>query len=397
MATITCQLLSHSNGNPLQQLYTGFSQLQRRGIVRVAQTIVRRDFRSAHAPQHLRYARYAQLHVVVDGRLQLHYDVHDSREIDGEHLERSDCYFKRSYCSAYLEGLGEKARKVHPLGLNYLVYADEPDRAALQRGIFLPDPENGKLRALLRATGLGGRLMYSPRFSALQALPDFDAPPRILFMTGVWDPHDDPQRAQDKIEERIRINEMRAACVRLLRREFGSRFQGGLIHSEFARRHYPDALLPDNSQSASRHYFELLRKHPVCVATSGLHGSIGWKFAEYVAFAKAIVSEKLNYEVPGGLAPGVNYLEFQSAEDCVTQATRLLGDRSLRHALMDANARYYQSHLRPDVLVLNTLLVALLHADRAVGADGHRPRVDAHGPDAVGLAGARRGRAAADV
>lgn len=26
---------------------------------------------------------------------------------------------------------------------------------------------------------------------------------------------------------------------------------------------------------------------------------------------------------------------------------------------MDANARYYQSHLRPDMLVLNTILAAL--------------------------------------
>lgn len=355
MPTLTCRLLSHSNCTPLQQLYTGFSLLQRSGIVALEQTIVRQDIRNARAAQHLRYARYAHLRVVINGRLKVHYDVHDSREIDEEYLDSSDCYFKRSYCPSYLEGLGKNRHKVRPFGLNYLVYPDSADRFALQRGVFLPDPEKGKLKEMLRAGGL----VFSPTVSSLQALPDHDTPSKILFMTGVWDPHDDPERAQDKIEERIRINETRAGCVRLLRREFGSSFYGGLIHSDFARKNYRNALLPDNSLSASRDYFGILKSHPICVATSGLHGSIGWKFAEYVACAKAILSEKLNYEVPGGLAPGVNYAEFHSPEDCVTQATRLLCDRQFRNSLMTSNARYYRSHLRPDALVLNTILTAL--------------------------------------
>lgn len=359
MPAIACQLFSHSNCAPLQQLYTGFSLLQRSGIVKIGQNIVRQGIRNDHAAQHLRYARYAHLRAVIDGRLRLHYDVHDSREIDEEYLATSDCYFKRSFSSSYLNGLGKDRHKMRPLGLNYLVYPDSSDRFALQRGIFLPDPEKGKLKEVLRATGLGRRLMFSPTVSSLQSLPDTNAPSRILFMTGVWDPHDDPERAHDKIEERIRINETRAGCVRLLRREFGSNFYGGLIHSEFARKNYRDALLPDNSLSASRNYFDILRRYPICVATSGLHGSIGWKFAEYVACAKAILSERLNYEVPGGLAQGVNYVEFHSAEDCVTQATRLFCDRQLRNSLMTGNAGYYQSHLRPDALVLKTILTAL--------------------------------------
>jgi len=359
MPTITCQLCSHSNCTPLQQLYTGFRLLHRRGIIKLEQTIVREEIRNAHAPQHVQYARYAHLRVVVNKRVNVHYDVHDSREIDEEYLDKSDFYFKRSYSSSYLNGLGKNRNKVRPLGLNYLVYPDSSDRFALPR-VFMPDPEKKeKLREVLRATGLARRLRFSRTVSALQALPDHDAPSRILFMTGVWDPHDEPERAQHKIDERIWINETRARCIALLRREFGDRFYGGLIHSEFARRNYPDALLPDNSQTESRPYFDLLKRHPICLATTGLHGSIGWKFAEYVAFARAIVSEKLNFEVPGRLAPGVNYLEFQSPEDCVTQASRLFSDRQLRNSLMDANARYYQSHLRPDMLVLNTILAAL--------------------------------------
>jgi hypothetical protein len=95
------------------------------------------------------------------------------------------------------------------------------------------------------------------------------------------------------------------------------------------------------------------------VATTGLHGSTGWKFAEYIAFSKAIVSEELNYEVPGKLEHGKNYLAFNSPEDCVNQVRLLFSDHHLRNSIMANNALYYLSFLRPDVLVVNTILTAL--------------------------------------
>jgi hypothetical protein len=96
----------------------------------------------------------------------------------------------------------------------------------------------------------------------------------------------------------------------------------------------------------------------ICVATTGLHGSIGGKFAEYVCLSKAILSEKLQYAVPGDLREGRNYLEFTTADECVEQAWRLFSDRALRNRLMCNNARYYNAWLRPDMLILNSLLTA---------------------------------------
>jgi hypothetical protein len=95
------------------------------------------------------------------------------------------------------------------------------------------------------------------------------------------------------------------------------------------------------------------------VATTGLHGSTGWKLAEYVAFAKAIVSERLVYEVPGAFAPGRNYIEFTSPEECLNGAVRLIEDGALRQQLMQNNAAYYRDYLRPDALVRNALQTAL--------------------------------------
>jgi hypothetical protein len=103
-----------------------------------------------------------------------------------------------------------------------------------------------------------------------------------------------------------------------------------------------------------------MRSHPICVATTGLHGSIGWKLAEYVAFSKAIVTEKLHYSVTGDFGPNRNYLEFASPEDCAAAAVRLVEDRDLREALMLNNAAYYRAYVRPDALVANALARARL-------------------------------------
>jgi hypothetical protein len=102
-----------------------------------------------------------------------------------------------------------------------------------------------------------------------------------------------------------------------------------------------------------------LRSHPICVATTGLHGSIGWKLGEYVAFSKAIVSEKLVFGVPGDFAPEKHYIEFSSPEGCVEAAVRLVENRDLRARLMSNNAAYYRKYVRPDSLINNALTVAL--------------------------------------
>ena len=106
-------------------------------------------------------------------------------------------------------------------------------------------------------------------------------------------------------------------------------------------------------------YLRLLRSHPICVASTGLHGSTGWKLAEYVAFSKAILSEQLVYEVPGGFAPGANYLEFSSPEECLNAAVRLIEDADLRQRIMRNNAGYYRQYLHPAALLKNALTKAL--------------------------------------
>ncbi len=355
---ITCQLLSHSNGPHVQQAYAGFLMLRRRGLIDLEQRFSGEQIIYPSRVRYLRDARRAHLSVLVNG-LRLHYDAHDSWEIDEPFLEAADLYFKRSFSPVHLRQLAARD-KVYPLGLYYNVYPDGLDWRGLRRSFAFLDRTNW--RQLARPLDPLNQLGFTPRVSIMEALPHHalsDEPPKVLFMARTWDPYDVPDRSPAKVAEFHEVNETRAACIRALKEAFGERFYGGFAHKPYAQKHYPDALMPDPSVATKGNYLKLLQGYPVCIATTGLLGSIGGKLGEYVASSKAIVTEKLNYGVLGGFSEGQNYLSFETPEQCVAQVQRLFEDDALRREIMANNARYYQGYLRPDALILNTLLTAL--------------------------------------
>jgi hypothetical protein len=174
-------------------------------------------------------------------------------------------------------------------------------------------------------------------------------------MAKAWDPREVAGDSAAKAAECVAMNELRAECIAQLQARLGARFHGGFQHNEFAARHYPRLLLHDNLLSAKRAYLRLLRDFPICIATGGLHGSIGWKLAEYVAFSKAIVSERLGYQLPGRFEPSSHYLEFSTPAQCVEQALTLMEQPSLRRALMNSNWEYFNGYVRPDAVVARAL------------------------------------------
>lgn len=360
MSKISCELLSKSNMPHLQQIYTGFSILHDAGIIRLNQKVVRENLFDETKPPHLRDARENHLKVVINREITVYYDTHDGFEIDAEEAAQTDFYFKRSYSPGFISSLPERS-KIFPLGLNYLVYGAGRDPFLLARhALFrsLRDKADVFVRALKLEPYLLNRI-DTPRLDKMHLPPDLGTEPRVLFMARAWNPSISPDaEIRGQIES---INEMRADCVRRLKKEFKSRFFGGLAHDEYAREKFPDCLLPDGSLARQRIYLQTLREFPVCVATTGLLGSIGWKLAEYVAFSKAIVSEPLNYTIPGDFQKEKNYLEFDSSEQCVASVARLFDDSELRNQMMQNNDRYYNAYLKPDTLVLNTLSIALGH------------------------------------
>jgi len=354
---ITCEIFAHSDSIHLQQLYTGFSALHKKGIIQLNQTTVKRDTIDEDAPPHLRDAKRSHLKVLLDRQYILYYDTHDSFEIDAGILATVDVYFKRSYLEHAIGQL-ELKHRVFPLGLNYLVYRDGIDafamrRAALHKGL-------GRFRVLMRSVGIDYLVCptrYTARVNRLESYPALTLPAKVLFMTRVYDPKEAGSR--DKADEWELVNIMRANCISLLKKEFGEKFLGGLSHDDYSRSKWADCLLADHRLANKSRYLKLLMEFPICVASTGLHGSTGWKLGEYVSQSKAIVTEPLMYSVPGRFEADRNYLEFSTPESCVECVTRLFTDYQLRCQLMMNNFRYYHSYVRPDSLVLNTLALAM--------------------------------------
>jgi hypothetical protein len=357
VSAIPCRLLYQSTSPHLQQLYTGFLLLHQSGFIRLSQKARTKSDYGVDSP-HLREAGHAHLDAVL-GDVRVHFDTHDAVEIALPELDACDFYFKRSYSAALAAKLPAELRnKLRPLGLNYRVLPDGVDTFALRRSLSLNGLSSTTLGEWAQALDIHNRLRFRPRLAQMRAPPDITTAPRVLFLVSAYDPYDDPDRSAEKVEDRVLINESRARCIRLLRAALGDRFLGGFSRTRFTVERYGDLVVPSEA-TAQENYLLTLKAFPICVATTGLHGSIGWKFAEYVAFAKAIVSERLCYEVPGPFGADRNYLEFASPEQCTERVMQLVEDAGLRQELMCNNAEYYEACLRPDHLVRNALTEAL--------------------------------------
>lgn len=284
---------------------------------------------------------------------KLFYDVWDGYQdpVDMKQgLQYCDFYFKRSFSVERNQQMfPDDCHRMYPLGFNYYVThpkntADEPLWKAFLRSL------KGKTPA---------RYFVPKVFEG-----DGDAPccnpPKILFLTQLWEREawleGDPAN-----DEREAISNTRIEIIRALRREYGDSFIGGISNTSLSRRLAPDLIVP-RVLTERRRYLQMVHSSDICIGSMGLHGSIGWKTGEYVAAAKAIVHEKMNYSVTGDFREGVNYLSFRTAEECVEAVAKLVESPQRIQEMKRANAAYYQRCLRPDMLVKNTLEVV----DRAL-------------------------------
>ena len=281
------------------------------------------------------------------------FDTSDFGEIKADLINGVDAYFKRSF-PLHQDFPASLRTKFFPLGLTYCVYPKKPDSFEFKRS-FLEKKIKEKFKHLLKTSVhlLGSKNPLRFRFNITNCShpPEPNLSPAIIFMCRLWDPLETKPKYRQQREE---INLMRVNCIRGLKREFGKRFMGGLSHNEYTIKNFPDCLITDPQLTQFGNYVRLMQNFPIGVATTGLHESIGWKFAEYVAFSKAIVSEKLEYFVPE-LNDGSNYLGFTNVEECIHQTTLLMENKEKREAMMEANYQHYQQYGRPDLLVWNAI------------------------------------------
>ena len=266
-------------------------------------------------------------------------------------LDRCDLLYKRSFHAPMNACLthSEKIRKTPP---NCLITV-KGSRAHCP----VPcDPRREKLKKMVRS------LPGSPHYNghcyedALEDLPRVRSSPNVVFLARLWDTAGEfpGQLNTEKAEERFQINESRAACIRACRREFGDRFVGGVSASVFSQREYPDLVVTDKKVTRKDRYLSTMKEFDIAIATTGLHKSTGWKFAEYLTASKAIVTESLFYKSAGTLTEGINYLSFLDERDCCEKIYRLF-DESSRYAMMCANREYYTSTMQSDKFVATAI------------------------------------------
>lgn len=279
---------------------------------------------------------------------KLFYDVWDGYQ-DPEDmalgLESCDFYFKRSFSAEQNQKLfPDGCRRMYPLGFNYYVThpknpADEPLWKALLRPLQGKTPARYFVPEVFEGSG--------------------DAPagnlPKILFLARLWG-REAELEGDPANEEREKISRDRIEIIRTLRKEYGDAFIGGLNDCPLSRQLAPDLIVP-RELTERRRYLQAVHSSDICIGTTGLHGSIGWKAGEYVAAAKAIVHEEMCYSVTGDFREGVNYLSFRTAQECVDAVAQLVENPQRLQAMKQANAAYYRQYLRPDMLVKNTLNV----------------------------------------
>ena len=354
MSKIKCELFCHSNSQYLELLYTGFRLLEQQRKIELSYHI------SKNQLPDLPHLSPVELLVKVNNTKLLLFDLLDFGDIYKDWPHQIDFLFKRSF-SARMIGPELAYKKVFPLGLGYAIYEKYPSWFSLRR-VFLEESAGVMAISFIR-TLLGPYNSLHPRLYRLHIdncgiEPDPSLPAGVIFMARLWDPAKSVPKYRSGREE---VNLKRVDCIRKLRKEFGSRFMGGLKYDEYSLRYFPDCLRPDVRLSAYGDLMRLLRQYPIGVETTALHDSTGWKFGEYVAFSRAIVSEKLCFEAPG-LEVGKHYLEFTTTDECVEAVSTLMNDKKLRVQMMERNHEYYQTYLRPDKLVWNALSIALDHS-----------------------------------
>ena len=93
-------------------------------------------------------------------------------------------------------------------------------------------------------------------------------------------------------------------------------FNGGVPDTDFSRQYAPDLILGYKDTNKSE-YINKVKNTSICIATTGLHDSIGWRLGEYVSASRAIISQPLKYDLPGNFCVNKNYLEFDTINELI--------------------------------------------------------------------------------
>jgi hypothetical protein len=303
--------------------------LQHRGLLCLEYTGLA-NFRSEFL-----YPHHFMLEAEFDDGTVVAYDMEDGYgqpqqpELFDTQLSRVVRYFRRSYDHRQYNRMRNRM-KVRPLGLN----------------LFVTCPGNFFDDVLPQPT----TAWHANELVSHNSYPFYHG----LFVAQLLNPDDMPGVQGELLDEIHVQNQLKMDILRACRDEFGERFFGGLEPSDYANDCAPDLVLPADQCSKEAH-LRRLRENYICVVPRGLQGSNSWLMAECCAAGRAMITQPLRYEPQGNFARAQNYVTFCDVDECLRRLRELLRNTSSVHRMEAANAAYYQTHVRPDSLVLQTL------------------------------------------
>lgn len=329
------------------QVYTGLRRLKTSGFINLKYSSFKTEIQRVASSKGVFFEKDDRLCFI---------DLLDGVEIDKQVLSEVSYYFKRTMAKGCQEH-----EKIYPYGLNYEVYENTPYLFEVKRLLSLNLSLKCGIKANLSSSLDALGVTFLPRVKHFESRfldkPALGAQ-KVIFMARTWDPEEPGANlsVREK-EDREIINEERAKIIRTLRKELGTIFLGGFSETAHSFSKYKDCVIDDPSLSKKSSYLNLVRQTPICIATIGLHGSVGWKLAEYIALGRAVISEQTSVIIPNGFGDGKNYLSYKDSDSCLIKVNYLLNNPTVVEQMMASNAAYYYEHLKPEKLMFN-----LLHA-----------------------------------
>ncbi|WP_324721962.1 glycosyltransferase [Salinimicrobium sp. HB62] len=266
------------------------------------------------------------------------FDLADNSEIKHDLYKEADFYVKRMLLNTDYT----RSEKLIPYGLYFPVYYRNPELKYL----FLKD--SSLIKYSLKYWKSISALLDLKDGISVNELKNVESEPaegeQVIFRARLWDPGNNS--TSWKKEERIILNEQRIEINRALKRQFGSKFTGGILRNEYSENICPDLVLPGEEYHRKK-YFKILKTASIGIVNQGLEGSIGAKLGEYVANGLAILTTPVSqYEIPG-FEEGKNYLTYKNAAECIELVNELFHNVASRKKLQRNNKEYYATVLHP--------------------------------------------------
>lgn len=286
--------------------------------------------------------------VVLADDTRLFLDADDHAGIDTAALEWCDAYGKVNLLPRDLEI--PDAHKLVPLGPSFGLRwtswhsAARLTIAASRRGGSTV-PMHSRFVALARH--------FSRRRPLSDYRPGTSDPSRMFFLATYWHQHPDANT------ERLTIWEAIVADGRW-------HTAGGFVGA-------PDTV-PEAVRCTGRlrvqDYLEETRRSLAAINTPAVHGCLGWKFGEFLALGKAIVTLPIAQVMPGPFDPERHVAMVDGPDDVIDTLARLSRDHVERRRLETEARRYFLEDLAPDATMARVVSVA---RRQARGSDRMRP------------------------